>query len=133
MRMNFAVFFIKYICRCVVEMQQPCQPLAKRTNSFEQRWLVHPSLKKWMEEKNGQAFCKFCATPVIGTMFHMLCHGESTDHMKQANSILTESPDAMDHSETLAYLDSPDEKVSDTPISISSFPQTKYVFVIIDR
>lgn len=74
------------ICnRCIVEKPSLSQ-ITMHNNSFQPQWLMHPSLKEWILKRNDQAFCKFCDKPVIGTLFHMLCHGESLDHKQAVNS-----------------------------------------------
>lgn len=70
-----------------------------------------------MLEKNGQAFCKFCAKPVIGTLYHMLRHGESVEHMNHLSS-MDNASDASD-----------DNTFDNTDLDCSSYQQSCYAVV----
>lgn len=59
---------------------------------FCKRWLNVDLLKKWMMEKNGQAYCKFCRSTITGTISHMFRHAESIKHTEMFNKIV-QQPD----------------------------------------
>lgn len=60
--------------------------ICKPENTFQSSWLQHPDLSKWLVAKDGNPYCKICSQNVPGTIFHLLCHGASTDHQKLEHS-----------------------------------------------
>lgn len=53
-----------------------------KSYGFQARWLDYPDLKKWMIEKNGQAYCTFCSREVLGVMVDMVYHEDSAEHKR---------------------------------------------------
>lgn len=88
--------------------------------TFRPRWLLRPELKRWMVQRNGRPFCKFCDTVVLGTITHMYRHGKSVKHMYNV-VVWRKENNAID--EKWSYDDYKDEDHNDDYVPNDSLPE----------
>lgn len=59
--------------------------------AFHRHWLKDPSLKVWLLERHGLAYCRFCCVTVAGGITHMHRHKKRTRHQELYNKNCTQS------------------------------------------